>query len=89
MNAMERIQRARTVLILQKQHCFFGMLALKLKLEENDNFQTAATDGEHMFFNERFIETLSDAQIKGLVAHEVMHNALGHTWRIGDRGHEL
>ena len=34
------------------------------------------------------MDGLSDAELKGLIKHEVMHNACGHPWRKGARNHK-
>jgi predicted metal-dependent peptidase len=57
-------------------------------LVEDNSFETAAVDGTSMFYNSDFIDSLSFRETVGLVAHEVMHVALGHIWRIDKRGVE-
>jgi len=47
--------------------------------------QTMETDGTHLNFTPAFVDTLSDAELKGLLVHEVLHCALGHPWRLGAR----
>jgi predicted metal-dependent peptidase len=44
-----------------------------------------ATDGVSLFFNPKFVETLTSAELAGVLAHEVMHPALQHHTRRGDR----
>ena len=72
----EKISKARTQLVLD--HPFFGSLALRLKLVEDQTFATAYTDGKVMGYNPAFIDTLSLAETKWLIAHEVMHLACMH-----------
>lgn len=80
MTALERrLTAARTTLLLD--HPFFGVLSLRLHLTEDPTCQTAWTDGRSLGYNPTFIQTLSDAQLLGLLAHEVMHCACGHPWR--------
>lgn len=81
--ALQRMTRARTALVLD--HPFFGALALRLRMREDESAPTAYTDGQTLGYNPAFIEKLTDAQVKGLVAHEVLHCANGHCWRRGDR----
>lgn len=83
MNAEQKMLKARTNLILD--HPFFGCLALRLKLIENKKIKTATTDGKTLLYNAEYIESLTNQETTGLFAHEVMHPALGHTWRQGDR----
>jgi len=83
MNAEQKMLKARTFLILD--HPFFGCLALRLKMSETNEYQTAITDGKNLLYNPAFIDRLTNQETLGLVAHEVMHAALGHTWRQGRR----
>lgn len=83
MTSLDKLLKARTDLILYQP--FFGSLALRLKLVEDNSFETAAVDGTSMFYNPEFIDGLSFRELVGVVAHEVMHIALGHIWRMGTR----
>jgi predicted metal-dependent peptidase len=82
-NALQRVIAARAALVLSQP--FFGSLALKLKLREDRTCKTLWTDGQTLGFNPAFIDSLSPDRLKGSVAHEVMHCALGHPWRRGGR----
>jgi predicted metal-dependent peptidase len=46
-----------------------------------------ATDGVSLFYNPEFVDTLNAAELAGVLAHEVMHPALQHHTRRGDRNH--
>lgn len=83
MNAEQKMLKARTNLVLD--HPFFGCLALRLKMVEDKKTKTASTDGKTLLYNAEYIESLTNQETTGLLAHEVMHTALGHTWRQGDR----
>lgn len=76
---IKRIIALRARLLLDQP--FFGVLALKLALLEDDTAKTAWTDGRSMGFNPTFVATLTDDALIGLIAHEVMHCACGHPWR--------
>lgn len=80
---INRVIRARCQMLMAFP--FFGILALKLQLEVDYGTSTAATDGDKLYFNPNFIKTLSEPQLNWLVVHEVMHPALQHLWRKGDR----
>jgi predicted metal-dependent peptidase len=84
---MDRIQKARTLLLLD--HAFFGALIFKLKPVQSRQISTMATDGKSLFFNPRFLEEIAPEQLIGTLAHEVMHPALGHHTRRGDRDPKL
>jgi len=78
-----RIQKARTALLLD--HPFFGSLLFRLGGRASGSIQTMATDGVSLFYNSAFVETLNPAELAGVLAHEVMHPALQHHTRRGDR----
>lgn len=44
-----------------------------------------ATDGTTVFYNPGFVDSLSTAELVGVLAYEVMHPALQHHTRRGDR----
>lgn len=69
---------------------FFGILVSSTMLVESPERagDTAATDGSAIYYNPEFIESLrqqNDMQVAFVLAHEVLHCALGHLWRIDDR----
>jgi predicted metal-dependent peptidase len=78
-----RIQKSRTRLLLD--HPFFGTLLFRLGAHPCTSIETMATDGVSLFYNPGFVETLNAAELAGVLAHEVMHPALEHTTRRGDR----
>jgi predicted metal-dependent peptidase len=78
-----RIQKARTTLLLD--HPFFGTLLFRLGGKAARSVATMATDGVSLFYNPSFVETLNAAELAGVLAHEVMHPALQHHTRRGDR----
>lgn len=83
MSAENQILKARTKLLIEQP--FFGTLALRLKVVEKPEIDTAATDGKHLFYNADFINKLTIHETVGLVAHEVMHCVLQHMTRRQDR----
>ena len=66
-----RIARQRTELILTQP--FFGALALRLVVAERDDLPTMATDGVHLFYNRAFVDGMNDGDLRGVIAHEVLH----------------
>ena len=79
--------RARLLL----HHPFTASLALHLKLVPLRDWRvpTAATDGEHIFFDVGFAQTLTPQERLFVLAHEVWHNAMDHRHRRGQRDREL
>lgn len=70
---------------LQTRSPFFAALALFARFEASAHIPTAATDGRDVFVNPEFFGALSAAEQDGLLAHEVLHAALLHVPRRGDR----
>jgi predicted metal-dependent peptidase len=52
---------------------------------EQAEIPTLATDGTKILYSPTFLDTLSDAQLTGVLAHEVLHCALLHPFRRGSR----
>lgn len=76
---LKRVVAARTAMLLTDP--FFGSLALRLQVTIDPTCPTAWTDGTRIGLSPEFAATLDDGQLRGLLAHEVMHCALGHPWR--------
>lgn len=100
-DAIDRMRKIRTSLILTNPFFGSLAMRLKLveaqylpqAVMTGPQGQTAvllrklscATDGKHFFYNPEFLATLSDLELKGVFCHEILHCALGHPWRLGDR----
>ena len=82
-NQMKRVIRSRVALLLD--HPFFGNLCLKLRLIEDAKLPTFATDGTCILFNPEFAEKLSDEEVVGVLAHETLHAAFLHVFRLAGR----
>ena len=82
----QKLTRARTQLLLNQP--FFGTLCLRLKLVSG-SVPTMATDGRQIAFNPAFVDGLKPAELEAVLAHEVMHCALGHHCRRGERDPRL
>lgn len=82
-----RVVKARTALILA--HAFFGSLAMRLIPVERSDVETMATDGKFLFYSRKFLDAITASVTTFVVAHEVLHCALGHHCRRGNRDHKL
>lgn len=85
-DAEHRLLRARIQLALQQP--FLASALMRLPLRECAGVswcQTMATDGYHIFFNPVWVGRLSDAQMRGVIAHEVLHVLLAHSDRLRSR----
>ena len=87
--SMERVNKGRIQLVTSAP--FWGSLALRLDMQEDatGQFETMATDGVRLIVNPSFADSLTDPELRGVLAHEVMHCALGHMSRRGARDPEL
>ena len=85
MTAENKVRKARTQLVLDEP--FFGSLALKLKILEDQSCSTAWVDGTTLGYNPDFVNNLPYKHLVGLIAHEVMHCVGCHHARRGDRDH--
>lgn len=81
--ALKRVTKARANLVLDAP--FFGSLSLRLTLKEDQSCKTAWVDGKAMGYNPEFIKSLSMDELKGVIAHEVMHLACCHHTRMQAR----
>ena len=72
-------------------HPFTAHLALHLEIVPvcDSRVPTAATDGRHVYFHIGFADTLSAAERRFVLAHEVWHCALDHMHRRGERERRL
>jgi len=81
----KKISKAMTDLVLD--HPFFSALALRLKVIETSACETGFVNGKEIGYNPKWIEPMPLDEIKGFIAHEVMHLGMCHHTRIGDRDH--
>jgi len=81
--ASEMLAKGRAGLILDMP--FFGSLALKLRLVEDNSQPTGWTDGKSLGYNSQWIESMSLDEVKGFICHEVMHCANQHQNRRDNR----
>jgi predicted metal-dependent peptidase len=77
------ISRARTALILDAP--FFGSLAMRLHPINSPDTETLSTNGRDLKYNATYIQSITPDELKGVMAHEVMHCASQHHTRRGNR----
>lgn len=82
---LERISLAKVTLMLKGSEAFLASLVLSLDTVIVEGVGTACTDGIQIKFDPKFLDTLTDAQVVFLVAHETWHVAFMHMCRVGDR----
>jgi predicted metal-dependent peptidase len=81
-----RFERARMGLILDAP--FFGSLIVRLPVIEDDKVPTFQTNGKRILYNRAYANTLTDAELRYVFCHEIMHCSMGHLWRMAGRDPE-
>ena len=84
-----KIQLARLELLMSQP--FFGSIIMQLKLHDvtDDGWcPTAAVDGRNMYFNREFFRSLTVAELKFVMCHEVLHIVFDHFGRRSFRDPE-
>jgi predicted metal-dependent peptidase len=87
MTIEKRISKARADLLLDFP--WFGALAMHLAIVPEESIDTFDVDGTTMRYNPKFAETLTNKELQGVIAHEVMHCAFLHMFRREHRDHML
>jgi len=84
MTSEQRLVKAKVSLLISQP--WFGQLSCYLNLFPKKNINTAGINERgDLFYNPKFIEKLSDLELKGLVCHEILHLAYQHPFRLQTR----
>lgn len=68
---------------------FIASAVMMLEIVWDESLETAATDGDYIYANPRFIGGLNERQKSWLLAHEALHCVLMHHIRVGNRDFKL
>ena len=79
----KRIAKAKMSLL--GNHGFYGLLLSHMIFTLDEKCETAATDGERIYFSPDFMKDFSDKELEFVLMHEIMHVALLHCQRTEDR----
>lgn len=79
---LAKLTKARVQLLFT--HPFFASLCLRVHFISGE-VETMETDGRAIYYSEKYVESLSPAELEGVLAHEALHCALGHHCRRGKR----
>ena len=79
----QRIEAHKIFLVLN--HIFWGICATRLEVVEDETCETAYTDAKVIGYNPKFFEEMPDIEALFVIAHEVIHVALGHCFRCGGK----
>lgn len=79
MDATLKLTKAKSQ--LTSKHPYFGMLASRLKHEENSAIDYFASNGKRFIYNPTYIESLSQDELFFILTNCVMHHILAHNQR--------
>lgn len=79
MNADILLTKAKSQ--LTTKHPYFGMLASRLKHEENESIRAYASNGKRFLYNPAFVESCSIEELSFVLTNCVMHHILSHQQR--------
>lgn len=82
--AVTKLERAKVSIVLQ--HPFFARILMDRPMIEDPTVPTAGVDQRgQIYYNAKFIETLTPGQIVFLLCHEAMHVVWQHPARVAHR----
>jgi len=92
MNVEEKLTRAR--IQIQNKNSFFAYLSLYLKFKNGknnlpDNAGMGVDIKGNLYYGEEFVNKISNDELKGVLTHEILHLALLHLIRMGDKEKEI
>jgi predicted metal-dependent peptidase len=84
----QRVLRARIQLALHQPFLASAVMRLPIRAAANASWcPTMSTDGYRVFYNPRWTTALTDDELRGVIAHEVLHVVFAHEDRQQDRTH--
>lgn len=82
-----KISKAKARLLMD--HPFFATLLIRTQVVVTDEVPLAATDGDKIYYNPQFLELCSVEDVTCVLAHEVGHDSLMHSIRLGARNRDI
>lgn len=80
----ESISKLKINLI--KRRPFYGVILMKLgELKESDTTDIASTDGETIFYNREYMESLSESERNFYILHQLYHCIFMHPTRMANK----
>lgn len=90
MSLEDQLIKAKIFLITDKDWAWFGQLSCYLTFIKNDGVKTAAIDlNGNFYYCEKWMETLSQKELRAVMCHEVLHLAFRHLDRVEYRDHKI
>jgi predicted metal-dependent peptidase len=78
LTAEQRVQRAHVALMNDPKYCLFSGVFMIGKTEVVDNVGTACTNGRDVKYGRKFVDKLTEQELRGLILHENKHKAFRH-----------
>jgi len=79
LSAEQRVQKSHVALMNDPKYCLYSGIFMLGKTEVRDDMPTACTDGRNTYYGRKFVDKLSEPELKGLILHENLHKAFRHT----------
>jgi len=79
LTAEQRVQKSHVALMNDPKYCLYSGIFMLGNTEVDDDLPTACTDGKNTYYGRKFVDKLSDSDLKGLILHENLHKAFRHT----------
>lgn len=86
--AKDKLKACRVKLLIQQP--FFGTIVIQSNFIEDNTSRnpTMATDGRNIYYNTKFVESLTSQELFGVLAHEILHICNQHHLRRYSRSPE-
>lgn len=81
----KRVARARFEMLNHGDAVFFANIASRIPVLPNTKIDTLRTNGKVIEVSPQFFENLKPEERVGVMFHEILHIAMGHTLRKGVR----
>jgi len=83
LTAEQRIERAHIDLMKSPQFVAYSGILMIGEAKVKDDVPTACTNGKDVYFGREFVESLNDADLRGVILHEAKHKMYRHllTWK--------
>lgn len=78
LTAEQRVQRAHVALMNDPRYCLFSGVFMVGNTEVVENIPTACTDGRNTKYGRKFVDKLTEQELRGLILHENKHKAFRH-----------
>jgi predicted metal-dependent peptidase len=79
LSAEQRVQKSHVALMNDPKYCLYSGIFMLGRTEVDDDLPTACTDGRNTYYGRKFVDSLKDSDLKGLILHENLHKAFRHT----------